>query len=132
MLYGLLLTLFVLLCLLLIVVILVQKSRSSMGLGGLGGGAQMLFGGSGGQDLFQKVTWVMVALFMFGSLVLAIMRSSNDKAMSYNIRPKVAQTHPAMPASAPAQQTASTELPVADVAPVALAQAPAAPASPAQ
>lgn len=52
-----------------------------MGLGGLGGSAQMLFGGSGGQDLFQQVTWVMIALFMAGSLMLTIMSSSKKSAM---------------------------------------------------
>lgn len=133
MLYGLLLTLFVILCFFLIIVILVQKSRSSMGLGGLGGGAQMLFGGSGGQDLFQKVTWVMVALFMAGSLVLAIMKSSGDKSLSYNIRPKMnAQPRPAAPA--PAQDTTPvaaqtqpimpSENATADIASAALPAAP--------
>ena len=47
-----------------------------MGLGGLGGGAQMLFGGSGGQDIFQKITWILGALFMFGSLSLALLKTS--------------------------------------------------------
>ncbi len=78
-----------------------------MGLGGLGGGAQMLFGGSGGQDLFQKVTWVMVALFMFGSLVLSLMKSSGNKTLSYNIRPKMA-TSSAAPAN-PTRKTTSSE-----------------------
>lgn len=47
-----------------------------MGLGSLGGGAQMLFGGSGGQDLFQKITWVLGSIFMGLSLLLALMKSS--------------------------------------------------------
>lgn len=46
-----------------------------MGLGSLGGGSQVLFGGSGGQDIFQKITWVLLALFMSSSLVLSIMKS---------------------------------------------------------
>lgn len=74
MLYGLLLTLFFLLCIFLILIILVQKGKSSMGLGSLGGGTQLLFGGSGGQDIFQKATWVMCALFMGGSLGLAMLK----------------------------------------------------------
>jgi preprotein translocase subunit SecG len=105
MLYSFLVTLFVFLCFLLVLIILVQKSRSSMGLGGLGGGAQMLFGGSGGQDLFQKITWVMVTLFMFGSLVLSLMKSSGDKTLSYNIRPKM--TSSAAP-SIPVRKTTSS------------------------
>jgi preprotein translocase subunit SecG len=74
MLYGLLVSLFVVLCCALILIILIQKGKSSMGLGNLGGGTQLLFGGSGGQDLFQKTTWVMAVLFMLGSLVLATMK----------------------------------------------------------
>lgn len=82
-----------------------------MGLGGLGGGAQMLFGGSGGQDLFQRITWVMVALFMFGSLVLSIMKSSSDKTLSYSIRPKM--TTPAAPSTPVRKTTSSANLPTA-------------------
>ena len=82
MVYGLLVAGFVFLCFLLICIILLQKSKSSMGLGGLGGGAQMLFGGSGGQDLFQKITWVLIALFMLGSLSLTLMKT----AQMYHLR----------------------------------------------
>jgi preprotein translocase subunit SecG len=97
MLYGLLVTAFVLLCILLIVIILLQKSKSSMGLGGFGGGTQMLFGGSGGQDLFQKVTWVMVALFMLGSLTLTLMKSSGRHSLSS----AHTQSMPSAPAPSP-------------------------------
>lgn len=48
-----------------------------MGLGSLGGGAQTLFGGGGGQDLFQKITWVLVAFYLFGSLGLAIYKTKS-------------------------------------------------------
>lgn len=75
MLYGFLVSLFVFNCLLLILLILIQQGKGNMGLGNMGGGAQMLFGGSGGQDLFQKITWVLGTLFMLGSLTLALMKS---------------------------------------------------------
>lgn len=78
MLYGLLLALFVMACVLLLLIILIQKGKSSIGLGSLGGGTQMLFGGSGGQDLFQKTTWVLGAIFMAGSLLLAIMKKPSS------------------------------------------------------
>lgn len=79
MLYNILVLLFVILCLFLIFLVLLQKSKSSMGLGSLGGGAQMLFGGSGGQDFFQKSTWILGVIFMAGSLILAMMnRPSSD------------------------------------------------------
>ncbi len=54
-----------------------------MGLGGLGGGAQMLFGGSGGQDMFQKITWILTAIFLFGSLTLALMKTSHHSSFKY-------------------------------------------------
>lgn len=83
MLYGFLVTLFVILCILLILIILMQKSKGSIGIGSLGGGAQMLFGATGGQDLFQKITWIMGALFMGGSLVLALMKVSQSQTSRY-------------------------------------------------
>ena len=76
MLLGLLITLFTFVCFLLILMILVQQGKGGMGLGSLGGGTQMLFGGSGGQDIFQKITWFLGAIFMFGSLILALMKSA--------------------------------------------------------
>lgn len=69
--------------LLLIPLILLQKGKGSMGLGAMGGGTQMLFGGSGGQDLFQKMTWVLGAIFMFGSLTLATLKTQNIKTTRY-------------------------------------------------
>ncbi len=76
MLYGFLVTLFVCTCFLLMLIILIQKGKGSMGIGGLGGGTQLLFGGSGGQELFQKITWILGALFLGGSLILALMKTS--------------------------------------------------------
>ncbi|OQA36025.1 MAG: preprotein translocase subunit SecG [Candidatus Dependentiae bacterium ADurb.Bin331] len=83
MIFGLLVTFYFLLCLFLLLLILLQKGKGSMGLGNLGGGAQLLFGGSGGQDLFQKITWVLGALFMGGSLALSIMKTSNYRSSRY-------------------------------------------------
>lgn len=54
-----------------------------MGLGNIGGGTQMLFGGSGGQDIFQKITWFLGAIFMSGSLILAIMKTKESKQFKY-------------------------------------------------
>lgn len=83
MIFGLLITVFVVICFMLILLILVQRGKGSMGLGNLGGGTQLLFGGSGGQDLFQKITWVLGALFMFGSLSLAIMKTHQNRGSRY-------------------------------------------------
>src|SRR5581483_10204280 len=83
MLYGLLLTLFVIVAFLLIIIIMIQQSKGSMGFGSFGGQAQMLFGGSGGQDMFQKITWVLGAMFMAGALMLSLMKSSERKNFRY-------------------------------------------------
>ncbi|MFC1845714.1 preprotein translocase subunit SecG [Candidatus Dependentiae bacterium] len=83
MLFGFLVSLFVFVCFLLVLIILIQQGKGSMGLGALGGGTQMLFGGSGGQDIFQKITWTLGAIFMFGSLVLALMKSTGGTSSRY-------------------------------------------------
>lgn len=70
-------------CLLLVLIILVQKSKSSLGLGAMGGGTQMLFGGSGGQDIFQKITWVLITIFLFGSLGLSLLKSRESQSLNY-------------------------------------------------
>jgi preprotein translocase subunit SecG len=83
MLYELLVSAFIFVCFLLALMVLIQQGKGNMGLGNLGGGAQMLFGGSGGQDLFQKITWVLGTLFMAGSLLLAIMKSTSLRSSAY-------------------------------------------------
>jgi len=82
-LYGLLVSLYVFICVILVLLVLVQKGKGSMGLGAFGGGTQMLFGGSGGQDLFQKITWGLGAIFLMGSLLLALMKSSQVSTSKY-------------------------------------------------
>ncbi len=100
-LYNLLILLFVILCLSMVFIILLQKGKSSMGLGSMGGGTQLLFGGSGGQDLFQKATWVMGALFMGGSLILAMMKRPTESqlisALAKQQAQAASQTAPKIP-----------------------------------
>lgn len=76
MLYGFLLTLFIIIGPLIILLVLTQQSKSSLGLGSMGGQAQMIFGGSGGQNIFQKITWILGLTFMILSGGLAVMKSS--------------------------------------------------------
>lgn len=83
MLFGFLLTLYTLNCLILVLVILVQQGKGGLGIGSIGGSSQMLFGGSGGQDLFQKATWVLGTVYMLGSLLLSIMRTQELRTSSY-------------------------------------------------
>jgi preprotein translocase subunit SecG len=94
MLFGLLVTLYVLVCLLLVLLVLVQKGKSSMGIGNLGGGVQMLFGGSGGQDIFQKTTWALGAIFMAGSLGLSLLKTHSLQQSKYLQKARSAVTLP--------------------------------------
>lgn len=103
-LYGLLISLYVFVSILVVLIILVQKGKSSMGLGGLGGGSQMLFGGSGGQDLFQKITWVLTGIFIALAIILFFMRSTSQESFKY-----LSEQEPT-PISAPAT---TQEVPVA-------------------
>lgn len=72
MMVGFFMFLFVLLSVFLVLFILIQQGKGDMGLGSLGRGSQMLFGGSGGQDFFEKATWIMGGLFLAGALALTI------------------------------------------------------------
>jgi len=80
--YALLMVLFVILAILLAVVILIQPGKGDMGLGSIGSGSQILFGGSGGRSFFEKVTWVMAALFIFGALGLSLLKTHGRQASS--------------------------------------------------
>ena len=73
-----------------------QKGKGGMGLGSMGGSNQMLFGSGGGQDLFQKMTWILGALIIFGSLGLAIWKAKEVGAGSGLLRQR--QEHPLTPA----------------------------------
>lgn len=105
MLVGLLSTLFVIMCLFMVLLILIQQGKGSMGIGAMGGGSQMLFGGSGGQDLFQKMTWFLGAVFIFGSLALSIFITKEHNKSRY-------VTHVQMPAQPATPSNMPTEAPV--------------------
>lgn len=102
-----LMILFVFLCFLLALAILMQQGKGDMGLGGLGGGSQLLFGGSGGQEFFEKITWIMGALFIAGSLGLALLKSHElESTRLTRVVSPVAQTqtqHLPLPQQAPTQ-----------------------------
>jgi preprotein translocase subunit SecG len=104
-----LMIIFVFLCFLLALAILMQQGKGDMGLGGLGGGSQMLFGGSGGQEFFEKITWIMGALFIAGSLGLALIKSRElESTRLTRIASPVAQ---AQTQQLPLPQQAPTEIP---------------------
>ena len=77
--------LFFLLCFFIVLIVLVQRGKGNMGLGNVGGNNQMLFGSSGGQDIFQKITWIFLALFLSGSLILSVIRARTTRATRSSI-----------------------------------------------
>ena len=68
-----------LICLLLVLLVLIQRGKGSMGLGNMGGTNQMLFGSSGGQDIFQKTTWALCAILLGGSMFLSVVKSKYNQ-----------------------------------------------------
>lgn len=119
--------------LLLVLIVMLQKGKGGVGLAGFGGGAQMLFGGSGGQDLFQKVTWVLGAILMGTSLLLVIVKS-NEPVGGYGARiPSVPAQMPVAPRSASSEQSMPISGEQQAPAPAnAPAQTPETPQAPAQ
>lgn len=108
MLYGFLVAGYVFVCILLIAFILIQKGKGGAGLGAIGGGSQMLFGGSGGQDIFQKITWILGAIFIFSSLVLSLMKSTQSQTSRYiRTAQKPAPIMPMKQVPTPAEKNAS-------------------------
>ena len=75
MLFGFLMTIFIVLTVILAILILLQQGKGDMGLGSLASSSQALFGGSGGQEFFEKLTWSLGLIFIASSLTLSVMKS---------------------------------------------------------
>lgn len=127
MLYGFLVTIFVISCILLIILVLMQKGKGGMGIGTMGGGSQMLFGGAGGQDFFQKATWVLGTILMAGSLGLGLMKARSGREARY-VQLETPATNPLLNMPAAPESAKPEAAPAAPVTPAAQATAPAAPA----
>jgi preprotein translocase subunit SecG len=103
MLLGLVEALFIFIVAVLVVIVLIQKTSTSLGIGNMGGRNVMLFGSTGGQDLFQKITWVLGVLFMAGSLILSILKTQESRSSRYLSQVQTRQIQTA-PAQQPAQK----------------------------
>lgn len=109
MLVGFLTFLFVVVALFLALFVLIQQGKGDMGMGALGGSAQMLFGGSGGQTFFEKTTWILGITFMVGALGLSVLKSREIRASRLEtFSGSTVPTQQQAPASAP---TAPEDLP---------------------
>jgi preprotein translocase subunit SecG len=110
--------LFVVVAVLLAFTILIQQGKGEIGLsGGASQSGQLIFGGSGGATFFEKLTWVLGALFIAGSLFLSLYQT---KTTTESVLKGYKVEQPAQPkpekAAQPAQEKA--ELPAEPAAPV--------------
>ncbi len=76
--------LFIILSALLIIIILLQTDKSA-GMGILGGGSSQSTFGSSTADVITKITTVMVALFMLGSMGLAMLESYKARTLEQGL-----------------------------------------------
>jgi preprotein translocase subunit SecG len=74
---------FVILCVLIVVIVLLQSDKSA-GMGVLGGSSQSAFGSSTA-DVITKITAVMVALFLLGSLGLSVLQSNRSASLQKKV-----------------------------------------------
>lgn len=88
-------TLFIILCIFLALFIFLQQGKGDLGMNSLGSGGQMLFGGSGGQNFFERATWLMGLIFVVGSLGLTILQSkyrNNSELSGFSVQRKAQAT----------------------------------------
>jgi preprotein translocase subunit SecG len=108
--YGLLLTLHILVCIGLISAVLLQSGKGGGLAGGaFGGTAQTVFGGRGATDFMTRATMVLGGAFFLTSLVLALMTSSPGQGAKSLIQEQARRAPapaPAVPGTAPGQAPA--------------------------
>jgi preprotein translocase subunit SecG len=108
--YGLLLSIHILICLSLIIVVLLQSGKGGGLAGGaFGGTAQTVFGGRGATDFMTRATMVLGGAFFLTSLVLALMSSGSGRGSRSLIQEEARRapaTAPEVPGTAPGQTPA--------------------------
>jgi preprotein translocase subunit SecG len=90
---------------LLVVAVLLQSGKGAEISATFGGSSQTVFGSSGGQNFFQKLTYALAGIFMCTSLILTILPSKLKRSVLDGYTP------PAAPASAPAAPAAGSTAP---------------------
>ena len=84
---------------LLVISVLLQSGKGAEISASFGGSSQTVFGSSGGQNFFQKLTYTLAAIFMLTSLTLTILPSKMKKSVLEGYTPA------GQPAQAPAQSS---------------------------
>ena len=107
--------LYVLVCLLLLAVVLMQQGKGGDIAAAFGGsGSQTAFGARAGASVLTRATTVLGALFMVGSMTLAIMgeRGTSSSVLSGVDGPGIQPAAPVTPAETdPSQEAAVAETP---------------------
>lgn len=75
--YTFLFILFIIVSMFLTLFVLLQQGKGDLGVSSMSG-SQMLFGGSGGQSFFERITWALGALFMLGALGLSVLKTKEQ------------------------------------------------------
>ena len=62
--------------------VLFQQSKGEIGFGGAPSqGTQIVFGGSGGQEFFERATWLMGAIFMASCLWMSYQTKDQSRSI---------------------------------------------------
>ena len=107
--YGLLLTIHILICVSLIIVVLLQSGKGGGLAGGaFGGTAQTVFGGRGATDFMTRATMVLGVAFFATSLVLALLSSGAGTASRSLIQEEARRAPATAPPQAPGTSPGQT------------------------
>lgn len=115
MLYGLLLSLNVLVCAALVLVVLMQRSEG--GALGTGGGPAGMVSARGAGDLLTRTTWILFSLFLGLSLSLTLIGAHDRNEKVLLDRMKLAPGAPIPAGGAPAATPAPVGAPIAPLTP---------------
>ena len=96
---------------LLVIAVLLQSGKGAEISATFGGSSQTVFGSSGGQNFFQKLTYTLAAIFMITSFSLHILPSKLKKSVLEGYTPPPAATTPVgtTPTTAPATTAPATK-----------------------
>lgn len=96
---------------LLVVAVLLQSGKGAEISATFGGSSQTVFGSSGGQNFFQKLTYALAGIFMCTSLILTVLPSKLKRSVLDGYTPPAA---PAAEPVAPAAPAAGSTAPAAE------------------
>jgi preprotein translocase subunit SecG len=96
---------------LLVVAVLLQSGKGAEISATFGGSSQTVFGSSGGQNFFQKLTYALAGIFMCTSLILTVLPTKLKRSVLDGYTPPAASA-PAAPAAPAVPSTAPAAAPV--------------------